>query len=179
MILLLLNNKHIINIIESYIPNYNDIYSLNNIKYIFFDNILSMLIFILIIILSSIVISILFLIIRKLFEVVINAIRQNKIYKYRDVWCDNFVKSKDSIPAKIYDLNFNLIGKGFISEASEILEDNIEFKLIEEDAFNEALQLNILEKEFTYINTSKNLKIVVFKIINESQLEGSIEDEKT
>lgn len=88
----------------------------------------------------------------------------NVITPYHSIWKQEFVKPADPIPAEVFDLaNGNAIAEGFLEEVSLDLENNLEFKLCDRNTFQYLKDNNYFDEvEFTYINRTKNLKIIVY-----------------
>lgn len=174
----LLNTNGIINGIKRINPAFNGIRSLESFKIYFFKDITMICLLIVAVILTAIGISLLVIIVNFLYQILRNKINKYLIYKHKDIWMENFVKVIDSLPVEIYNADNALVTFGFITETSVLIDDNIEFKIVEQDTFQNCKESGILKQNFTYYNHSKGLKIIVYEKQSQEFIEDLITDSK-
>lgn len=88
----------------------------------------------------------------------------NIIMPYSTIWKNYFTRPAEPIPVEIYCLSKgDLIVEGFLVEASQGLNNNLEFKVSDMDLFQEFREEKIIETlDFVYINNTQRLKINVY-----------------
>ncbi|MFD1173950.1 hypothetical protein [Oceanobacillus picturae] len=160
----ILNGNFVIDLIDSKEKPYDGFTTIEQFIIQFNNDIDRIFILSIIVLISSISIGFVWIILIKIVSKINNLFRKSKLTYYNNLWKSIFVKSHDSIPIEVYNLEEDkLITQGFLQEVSSSLERDIEFKVYNVELFEECLKEGIIKDiEFVYLNQDKNLKVVVY-----------------
>ncbi|TDX48830.1 hypothetical protein [Orenia marismortui] len=165
--ILVLNCNFIIDILKNINKDFNGLKKINQLKDYFSQDIMMLISLVSLMLVIAILVAILWCVFVNIFGKINNKIRDYEIFNYTDVWNSSFVEDKESIPVEIYKQDTGgeeLIVAGFLEETSVSLEEDTEFKIIKIDSFNKCKDKGLLDEiDYVYYNSSKDIKINVFK----------------
>lgn len=132
----------------------------------FIDDINQLLQLVVVIALISIFVGLVWILLLWIIGKVYNKFSNRKVFVYSTIWNKRFYEEKNSIPIQVYKgSQTEPIISGFLTEISASLDDDLEFEVFNTEWFEQCKQEGILEDiDYVYFNSSKDLKIVVYKL---------------
>jgi len=164
--LLTLNESHVVEIIQNWNETYSGFETFKEFQVIFSDQINLMAVLAVVSLFVAVIVSILWMVILYLTEVINNAFRKHKITFYTNLWKNYLVREKEERPVTIYSLSDNTkLTEGFLQEVSTSLDKDIELKIGRQKLFQTCLEQGIIgDIEYEYININKNIKIAFYSM---------------
>ncbi len=164
--LLILNQNTVVELIKHWNKTYSGFDTIKEFQAIFSNQIYLMAILVVTLLYISVVISILWMAILYLIEVINNLFRKHKITYYNNLWKNYLVREKEVRPVTIYSLSDNTkLTEGFLEEVSTSLDKDIEIKIGRQELFQTCLNQGIIGNiDYEYVNITKNIKIVCYSM---------------
>jgi hypothetical protein len=135
-------------------------------KEYFIDDINQLLQLVVVIAIISILVGLAWIFLLWIIGKVYNNFSKRKVFVYSTIWNKRFYEEKNSIPIQVYKGSIEEpIISGFLSEISASLDDDLEFEVFNTERFKQCKQEGLLEDiDYVYFNSSKDLKIIVYKL---------------